>query len=151
MSKTGMSRGRPKSITQVAIVASRMIPVIPSDLQEEGSKFWSRTFSHAHWLDPEADYYAVHLAAKVVDDIEIARAEIKESGRYQTLPNGASARSAAAVDLEHLHISLNSYLAALGLTPTDRARMGVVSKEELDVFAELSRRRAERGFPHVSQ
>jgi hypothetical protein len=29
--------------------------------------------------------------------------------------------------------------------------MGVVSKEELDVFAELSRRRAERGFPHVSQ
>jgi|688.fasta_scaffold1203676_1 hypothetical protein len=106
--------------------------------------FWIHTFSNAHWLDSEADKYVVYLAAKIVDDLAIARREIESTGRYQILPNGVSARSAAAIDLEHLQVSLNSYLAALGLTPTDRAKMGVIPKQENDVLAELNRRRLER-------
>lgn len=66
------------------------------------------------------------------------------AGRYQVLPNGVTARSAASVDLEHLHVSLNSYLAALGLTPTDRAKMGIAPRQEFDALAELSRRRLAR-------
>lgn len=123
---------------------TRIIPPAPEDLAKAGSKFWLRTFSNAHWLDSEQDFYTVYLASKLVDDIAEAREQITKTGRYQILPNGVTARSAASVDLEHLHVSLNSYLAALGLTPTDRAKMGIAPRQEFDALAELTRRRQAR-------
>jgi hypothetical protein len=139
-----MSKGRPNAVSALPVSVNRVIPRTPIGLNEPGSEFWNHTFRHAHWLDADADFYVVYSAAKVVDEIFQARAEIERSGRYQILPNGVSARSAAAIDLEHLQVSFNSFLAALGLTPTDRSKMGVAPKEESDVFAELERRRIER-------
>jgi hypothetical protein len=144
MTKTGMSKGRPKTIVMDMNSNTRVIPPAPEDLAEAGNKFWLRTFSNAHWLDGEQDFYTVYLASKLVDDIAEAREQITKTGRYQVLPNGVTARSAASVDLEHLHISLNSYLAALGLTPTDRAKMGIAPRQEFDALAELSKRRLAR-------
>lgn len=146
MARTGMSKGRPNFVAQYTNGDSRIIPSIPSDLKVEGANFWTHTFSNAHWLDSEADKYVVYLASKVVDDISVARQEIDKTGRYQVLPNGLSARSAASIDLEHLQVSLNSYLAAIGLTPTDRVKMGIAPKQEKDVLEELSRRRYERAI-----
>lgn len=123
---------------------TRVIPPAPEDLAEAGNKFWLRTFSNAHWLDGEQDFYTVYLASKLIDDIAEAREQITKTGRYQVLPNGVTARSAASVDLEHLHVSLNSYLAALGLTPTDRTKMGIAPRQEFDALAELTRRRQAR-------
>ena len=144
MAKTGMSKGRPNAIVMSNNMEPRIIPTAPEDLNSEGRGFWIRTFSNAQWLDSELDFYSVYLAAKLVDDIAEARIEISKSGRYQVLPNGVTARSAALVDLEHLHTSLNSYLAALGLTPTDRAKLGIEPKQETDALAELARRRLVR-------
>lgn len=144
MAKTGMSKGRPNALVISSSPKARIIPPVPEDLKLEGSSFWLRTFSNAHWLDNELDFFAVHLAARLVDDIATARLEIAKNGRYQVLPNGVTARTAASIDLEHLHTSLNSYLAALGLTPTDRAKMGIAPKQENDALAELSRRRLAR-------
>ncbi len=59
----------------------------------------------------------------LADDMTDARAEITLSGRYQTIPNGSTVRSAAVVDLEKLQAQQNAYLSALGLTPSDRARL----------------------------
>ena len=70
--------------------------------------------------------------------------EVIKSGSYKILPNGVSARSAASIDLEHLNISLNSYLSALGLTPTGRAKMGIEARQHNDPLSELSRRRLAR-------
>ncbi len=139
-----MSKGRPHSVAMNINPNTRLIPPTPDDLKPDGARFWIRTYSHAHWLDGELDFYSVYLAAKLVDDIAEARVEISKTGRYQVLPNGVSSRSAASIDLEHLHISLNSYLAVLGLTPTDRAKMGIAPNLENDVLAELSRRRRAR-------
>ena len=144
MAKTGMSKGRPNALVLSNNMEPRIIPPSPEDLKSEGSSFWLRTFSNAHWLDSELDFYSVYLAAKLVDDIAEARLEITKTGRYQVLPNGVSSRSAASIDLEHLHTSLNSYLAALGLTPTDRVKMGIAPKQENDALAELARRRLAR-------
>ncbi len=144
MAKTGMSKGRPNSLVISSQSETRIIPPAPDDLRLEGTSFWLRTFSNSRWLDSELDFYSVYLAAKLVDDIAEARSEIAKTGRYQVLPNGVSARSAASIDLEHLHTSLNSYLAALGLTPTDRAKMGVGPAQQDDALAELSRRRMAR-------
>ncbi len=146
MAKTGMSKGRPSSIVVSTPSATRVLPPVPGDLRLEGSSFWLKTFSNAHWLDEELDFYVVYLASKLVDDLAEARQEITNTGRYQVLPNGVSARSAASIDLEHLHVSLNSYLAALGLTPTDRARMGIAPKHENDALAELKKRRLARAL-----
>ena len=144
MAKTGMSKGRPNALVLSNTMEPRVIPPSPEDLNSEGRSFWLRTFSNAHWLDNELDFYSVYLAAKLVDDISEARLETAKNGRYQVLPNGVTARSAASIDLEHLHTSLNSYLAALGLTPTDRAKMGITPKQENDALAELARRRLAR-------
>jgi hypothetical protein len=144
MAKTGMSKGRPNSLVNRSSSETRIIPPVPEDLHLEGSSFWLRTFGNSQWLDSELDFYSVYLAAKLVDDIAEARLEIAKTGRYQTLPNGVCARSAATIDLEHLHASLNSYLAALGLTPTVRVKMGIAPKQENDALAELAKRRLAR-------
>jgi hypothetical protein len=144
MTKTGMPKGRPNAVSNKSSAEVRVIPSVPEGLGREGAHFWAKTFTSAEWLDYEMDFYCVFLAAKIVDDISIARQEVLRSGRYQILPNGVSARSAASIDLEHLHISLNSYLSALGLTPTGRAKMGIEARQENDPLAELSRRRLAR-------
>lgn len=147
MARTGMSRGRPPAmqIQAQAQFQSEGAPLEPPDgLNEVGQAFWCTVFATAKWLDPRLDGFIVREAALLVQDMNEARAEIARSGRYQTVPNGSTVRSAAVVDHEKLQIQLNSYLAVLGLTPSDRNRLGVYVHSEDDPLVELGRRREQR-------
>ena len=147
MARTGMSRGRPPAAILQAQTDSHseVSPVdVPDGLNEVGEAFWCTVFTTAKWLDPRLDGFIVREAALLVQDMNEARAEIRRSGRYQTIPNGSVVRSAAVVDHEKLQIQLNSYLAVLGLTPSDRNRLGVYVHSEDDPLVELGRRREQR-------
>ena len=147
MVRTGMSRGRPPAAIMQAQTDSHseVSPVdVPDGLNEVGEAFWCTVFTTAKWLDPRLDGFIVREAALLVQDMNDARAEIRRSGRYQTIPNGSVVRSAAVVDHEKLQIQLNSYLAVLGLTPSDRNRLGVYVQSADDPLVILSQRREER-------
>lgn len=147
MSKTGMSRGRPSSVVLRSTVSGAgEIPPCPDVLRDAGQRFWVDVFSAATWLQADLDSHLVTQAAMLADDMTDARAEITLSGRYQTIPNGSTVRSAAVVDLEKLQAQQNAYLSALGLTPSDRARLGVHAWAESDPLTELMRRRESRSL-----
>lgn len=147
MARTGMGKGRPPSMqlqaqTQFHSEAAPVEP--PGGLNEIGKAFWCTVFAAAKWLDPRLDALIVLHAALLVQDMDEVRAEINRSGRYQTIPNGSRVRSAAVVDHEKLQIQLNTYLAALGLTPADRNRLGVHIYSEDDPLVQLEIRREQR-------
>jgi P27 family predicted phage terminase small subunit len=125
-------------------VVVEQIPTPPDTLGEDGRRFHAEAWASASWLQPRADRWLVESAAQLVDDMADARAEIARSGRYHTLPNGIQSRSPAAVDLERLAITLNALLASLGLSPADRARLGIATLESESVLMKLERRRADR-------
>ena len=147
-----MSKGRPVAavLHDLPITPQPVVPVTPESLGEAGAALWVDIFRAAVWLNMALDGYLVEQACLLADDMAQARAEIVSSGRYQTIPNGSTIRAAAVVDLERLAIQQNSYLAALGLTPSDRARLGVQSAAVYDPFKELERRREERRLQAVS-
>jgi len=147
MARTGMGRGRPPAMqlqAQPQFQSDGAAIEPPGGLNDSGEAFWLTVFAAAKWLDPRLDGFIVREAALLVQDMAEARAEIARSGRYQTIPNGSVVRSAAVVDHEKLQIQLNSYLAVLGLTPSDRNRLGVYVHAEDDPFVILSERREER-------
>lgn len=147
MTRTGMSKGRPNtsSLKIGSPFSSSFAPVsTPEELNEIGARFWQSVFTSARWLDPALDSYLVLEAALLAQDMAEARAEIRANGRYQSIPNGSTVRSAAVVDLEKLQVQQNAYLSALGLTPSDRARLGLAGYREDNVLVELERRREER-------
>lgn len=143
---TGRNPGRPKSGTLKKLdpQGSQVAPPAPETLGVIGRAFWLAVFSNAHWLSPELDAYLIEQAAALADDIAEARAEIKTAGRYITNPNGSQQRSPAVVDLERLLISQNALLASLGLTPSDRARLGHAALAAESVMRDLEERRAAR-------
>ena len=145
-----MSKGRPTAVgygTYMVQPPAGHAPA-PADLDSVGVTFWDTVFASATWLDPKIDGYVVRQAAFLAQDIEDARAEFRRTGRYQEIPNGSIIRSAGVTDLERLQIQQNSYLAALGLTPTDRARLGVETYREDSPLVELQRRREARMIEH---
>jgi P27 family predicted phage terminase small subunit len=144
MAKTGFTTGRKPQTHLIKATQSSYQAQPPEDLKDDGLKLWAAVFNRATWLDPELDGHLVAQAARFADDLKNARDEIAKSGRYVLIPNGSLIRSAAVVDVEKLTISLNAALSALGLTPTDRARLGQVIGAETDALTELERRRNAR-------
>lgn len=146
MAKTGMSRGRPVSVALHSLELSKVavVPDPPASLGVAGRRLWADVFQAAVWLNLALDGYLVEQVALLADDMVAAREEIGRSGTYQRIPNGSLVRSAAVVDLEHLAVQQNAYLSALGLTPSDRARLGVQGVDVDDPLRELERRREER-------
>jgi P27 family predicted phage terminase small subunit len=151
MAKTGMSKGRIKRSTGEILPVQLFIDTEPpAGLGPKGLELFKTLVSRASWLDPELDRYMIEQVSRLADDMEQAREEIALSGRYQQIPNGSKVRAAAVVDLEKLAITQNSYLSALGLTPTDRARLGLANLTALNTLSELEIRRNERASKNNS-
>jgi len=146
MARTGRATGRPVAteLKKHAPNVSATIPPAPFDLGDHGKAFWEQTFKFATWLTPELDSYLVAQAARLSDDMSEARKEILTNGRYILNPNGSRQRSPAVVDLEKLAVTQNLYLTSLGLTPSDRARLGLAAIAVFDELDLLQQRRDER-------
>jgi hypothetical protein len=69
---------------------------------------------------------------------------IGEEKRYYVLSNGQQVTSPLVKQLKELRVQMTGWLAALGYSPTDRARLGVGEVRQTDALDELERRRQER-------
>jgi hypothetical protein len=150
MAKTGFTPGR-KPITGLLKTpkSTQEIPTPPEGLGQAGLEFWRVIFTRADWLDPELDGPLVEQAARFSDDLKAARDEVAKHGRYFQIPNGSLVRAAAVVDIEKLTISQNAAISALGITPTDRARLGLLVGKHQDELTELEARRIKRQISQI--
>jgi P27 family predicted phage terminase small subunit len=166
MAKTGRPNGRPpKPIEQKRAIGNpghRPLPNAPmpgeglpavSDVPTppplgiDGRVMWNNVWTAGKsWLSPESDAHIVTLLCQSHDEAEqIRRAlAIGEVARTYVLPNGSHVTHPYVSQLKELRAQMTGWLAALGFSPADRARMNLGEVRGADVLDELERRRQER-------
>lgn len=126
--------------------AASDVPTAPA-LGVDGLELWVQVWSAGRsWLSPESDYEIVTMLCHAKDESEECRRllSIGEVPRYYILPNGSYVTHPVVTQLKDLRTQMTSWLAALGFSPADRARLGVGEVRQGDVLDELEKRRNER-------
>jgi hypothetical protein len=102
------------------------------DLGEAGVTFWNSVWtSGANWIAPKTDIHLVQILAEQFDE----RATLKSLVEANAVPRDRSG-------LRELEKQITGNLAALGLNPSDRARLGfAVVKTESKLEAIMKMRR----------
>jgi len=130
-----------------ALEGASSIPAPPSDLTDSGLALWSHTWEAGRqWLSPEADYQVVWLLCQAHEEIEQMRAAFADGSAERTYisSNGSIVSHPFIAQIKDLRVQTTSWLAALGFSPADRARLGLAEVRVRDELDDLMRRRNER-------
>lgn len=106
-------------------------PEPPEHLKAAGRLFWGRVFDSAPWIWASVDVTLVEHTAGLIDEEKDLRqlvSEHREETRYR-------------VALRALDKQLTSNLSLLGLTPSDRSRLGLVQVKTRTKLDELMERK----------
>jgi P27 family predicted phage terminase small subunit len=123
------------------------IPVTPADLTDEGQALWAHTWEAGRqWLSPEADYQVVWLLCQAHQEIVTMLGEFADGSATRTYisSNGSIVSHPYIAQIKDLRVQMTSWLAALGFSPADRARLGLAEVRVRDELDDLTRRRHER-------
>lgn len=126
--------------------ASTGVPVAPS-LGDAGLALWSHVWSAGRrWLSPESDVTVVTMLCEAQDDYALIREQLSSGvvERFYQLPNGSFVTHPLVVQLKDLRVQMTAWLAAIGFSPADRARLGVGEVRVRDELDELQARREAR-------
>lgn len=119
----------------------------PPALGDHGLTLWNMVWSAGRsWLSPSVDYPLVTMLCQAQDEAESIRAllESGEEDRFYVVGNGQKVTSPLVVQLKDLRVQITAWLAALGYSPSDRARLGLGEVRQGDALDELEKRRRER-------
>lgn len=163
---TGRPVGRPskpvEQYRQAGNPTNKVLPVMPlpggglpavsgvpagPEFSAQGAELWERVWSAGRtWLSPASDFDVVVLLCHAADEAEELRLGLARGDfpRFYSLPNGSEVTHPAVTQLKDLRTQMTSWLAALGFSPADRARLGVGEVRQADFMDELERRRRER-------
>lgn len=128
------------------LVSDGSIPT-PPPLREDGLALWSHVWTAGRsWLSPDSDRTVVTLICQAQDEAEELRKGLNsgEFPRVYTHSNGAYVTSPYVTQLKELRTQLTAWLAAIGFTPSDRARLGLSEVRVRDELDELQKRRDAR-------
>ncbi len=131
---------------ETGLPAAKGIPT-PPVLGIDGTRLWNHLWSAGkQWLSPDADTHIIELLCQAHDEAsEIRRAiAIGEVPRFYKLPNGSFVSHPLVTQLQQLRSQSTAWLAALGFSPADRARLGLAEVRQSDALDELNARRASR-------
>lgn len=122
------------------------VPPVPAELEATGTRFWTDAWTLGRvWLTAQ-DYSLMLQAAKLFDEIDRFQAEVDEfgilveepilyrgddTGFYDLKANPAIAAKRAC------EVQLGRDLSDLGITPTARARLGLVQVKAQTKLQEL--------------
>ena len=126
--------------------AAETIPSAP-DLQAPGLQLWNEVWSGGkRWLSVESDYRIVTMLCQAHDEAEVCRGLLAtgEIDLFYVLPNGSYVTHPIVVQLKDVRTQMTAWLAALGFSPADRARLGLGEVRVVDALDELKARRSER-------
>ena len=163
---TGRPKGRPTKPTEVkrllgnpgkaklpdapipgeGVTVDGSIPK-PPVLGQDGLDLWISIWTAGqNWLSPKSDVQLVTMLCQAFDEAEeirrgIAIGEIK---RFYVVGNGQQVTHPLVNQLKDLRVQITSWLSALGFSPTDRAKLGLVEVRQHDPLDELPRRREMR-------
>lgn len=119
----------------------------PPPLGLDGLELWETLWSAGRsWLSPASDAPMITMLCQAQDETEQIRRSLAlgEEKRYYILSNGQQVTSPLVKQLKEQRVQMTAWLAALGFSPTDRARLGLAEVRQNDVLDELEQRRNER-------
>lgn len=122
-------------------------PVAPASLGLAGVELWDHVWQAGRsWLAVESDRTIVSLLCHAFDEHEDLRQGLA-SGEYPRVyvhANGSPVTTPYVTQLKELRTQITSWLAAIGFSPSDRARLGLAEVRVRDELDDLVKRRAER-------
>jgi hypothetical protein len=95
-----------------------------------GREFWDRTWLVGmNWISPKADIELMMMTAEMIDERTILRTLVFQDRNAD--------RPKLRAGLRELEKQIQSNLALLGLSPADRARLGLAEVKRQSKLAEL--------------
>lgn len=120
-------RALPKESEVVVIPAALDIPEPSRPLGRHGKAWWDTVWQIGiNWISPSTDLEIMLMTAELIDE--------RWNLRIQVMTKGEARDRRALRDLERL---IGSNLSQLGLTPADRARLGLAEVKRMSKIAEL--------------
>ena len=113
----------------------------PRDLGGEGLKFWEQVVTAAPWISHRTDLALVTMTAQQFDERSTLRAIVAEQPENPRLRSG----------LRELEQAITGNLTHLGLTPSDRSRLGFAEVQKESKLQEMLRRNQEMDISRHSQ
>jgi len=123
-------RPLPAASEVVPLEAAVSIPEPMRPLGKMGREFWDRTWDVAiNWISPKADIELMMMTAEMIDERAILRNLVFQDRNAD--------RPKIRAGLREIERQIQSNLAQLGLTPADRARLGLAEVKRQSKLAEL--------------
>ena len=118
-----------------------LLPEPPGGLGELGKSVWNQVLTEAgSWVSYKLDTYLLGILCDQIEERATLRELVDDSPDVPRLRIG----------LRELDKAIVSNLSTLGLTPTDRARLGFVQVKSESKLDELIRRKQERNLAYQS-
>lgn len=115
-------RPLPAVTDTIALPAATSIPEPPDDLGDRGVEVWNTVWRNCNqWISPATEYEYVHLYALQFDMLKELQACIVVDGYM--LDGGKM--NPAVIRMDAVLKTISSYASKLGLTPSDRSRLGL--------------------------
>ena len=115
----------------------------PEHLGPEGRALWETVSRAAVWLAP-SDLPTLTLLCELADRRADFVQRLDASGPVLINPSGRMVANPLVGMLSTLEKRMSEIMSSLGLTPTDRSRMGVAEVRATTAFEAMLRKRAER-------
>lgn len=116
----------------------------PSQLGPAGAAVWELVLDQCKWL-AESDRPTLVMLCEKFDRRQDFMTRLEASDPVLYTDKGYAYANPLVGMLSTLETEIAKLLSALGLTPTDRTRMGVAEVKAKNAFEEMLAKRAERG------
>lgn len=128
-------RGLPAYDETFKIEPTLEIPEAPSHLGEHGLEAWQRIWGPCRqWISAEVDIGIVRRYCEAVDDLIGMRAILRDEGYQVDAPGGAKKAHPMIKAIRDVENLLTKYEGLMGLTPSDRARLGLAEIRKVDAL-----------------
>lgn len=131
----------PTALTMIAPVEVSMDP--PDTLGDEGAREWRHVLAHCRWISP-SDVRTLRLYCEALDRRNELMAEIASQGHVLYTDKGYAYLNPAVGAVQTTEVQITKWLSLLGLTPSDRSRLGVAEVKATSTLETLAAKRAGR-------
>jgi P27 family predicted phage terminase small subunit len=152
--RTGNPGKRRLPVPKVTIPGALELPTFPPGLPEVSRQMWTNVWTYAKaWISPTFDQPMVETACRQWAELSEFRSLVAEHGALLkepiTTPTGLVVGERLVANpavrmLRDAEKSFHSTMSALGIPPTDRARLGLVQIKAESKLEQLARMRTER-------
>lgn len=134
-------RAMPSGLSVLAPVARDLEP--PNGLGDRGSAEWRYVLEVCPWIGP-SDLQNLRLYCMALERYETLTAGLAEMGYVLYTDKGYAYLNPAAGALATTEAQITKWMSLLGLTPSDRGRLGVAEVKAQTKLEELAGRREKR-------